>query len=59
MLIIVWYMVSFRAFLNAHFEFDVDMSANSIQELKSAWAPFFRPRLGGTRAIFWGGHFEL
>ena len=45
--------------LNAHFEFDVDLSANNIQELKSAWAPFFRPRLGGTRATFLGGgHFE-
>ena len=48
-------MVSIRAFLNAHFEFDVDMNANSIQELKSAWAPFFRPHLRGTRANFFLG----
>jgi len=34
---------SSRVLLNAHFEFDVDMSANSIQDLKSAWTPFFRP----------------
>ena len=42
---IVWFVMepihSCRALLNAHFEFDVDMNVNTIQELKSAWAPFF------------------
>jgi len=47
-------MYSSRVRLSAHFEFDVDLCLNSIQELKSAWAPFFRPRLGGARATFWG-----
>ena len=34
---------SSRVLLNAHFEFDVDLCLNSIQEPKSAWAPFSDP----------------
>jgi len=50
---------SSRGLLNAHFEYDVDMSANGIRELKPAWTPFFRPRLGVPWLLFGGGHFEV